>query len=418
MRNKKLLDAFDGIDASMILEAEPKGKEVVVMKRKKKYVKPLIFAAAVMLIVATLSISAMANAAHSDMEPYWSRVFSKSGEPHQKDLLNKAQKPAETLDKTVADRLDQISGIPEDVLFTGDNDDVMLNVIGVTGAGNAAYVWLEAVFSDELLAEHGDKLGYIMFHRITEEVNGVSSSGSSNTRFLGSKASLVGSERLITAQKYAVEWSGSAGENGEAQAALVSRTDNTYCFVYRFQKSNISTLSGKELTINIENILYRESYESKQESVLLAQGKWQLKFTMNFDESVIRYVPQMVGERFICEETDPKLVMCPSEYKGVREATLTGLGLSVTPIYLQITMGYTDTQNIPVLIPQKAVVVMEDGNRFEVTCDGISASIPVHSGIGSYQIKFFFDDPVDHGKIVAVEYGNLTLPLTAETLAQ
>ena len=141
MKGKKLLDAFDGIDASMLLEAEPTEKEVTVMKRMGKIRKPLILVAAILLTVAAMSVSVVAGRTHSDMEPYWNQVFVTSAETEEKnplvDILPK-ESATEPLREEIVSRLDEISSIPEDVAFTGDNDDVMFNVVGVTGAGNGA----------------------------------------------------------------------------------------------------------------------------------------------------------------------------------------------------------------------------------------------------------------------------------------
>ena len=81
-------------------------------------------------------------------------------------------------------------------------------------------------------------------------------------------------------------------------------------------------------------------------------------------------------------------------------------------------MGYTDTDHNPLATPRPAVVVMADGSRIEVLSDGTSSSIPVYTGIGSHKIHFFFDEPIDHKQAVAIEYGNLVLPLNEETLVQ
>ena len=165
MKGKKLLDAFDGIDASMLLEAEPTEKEVTVMKRMRKIRKPLILVAAILLTVAAMSVSVVAGRTHSDMEPYWNQAFVPREETEgKKPLIDMVTKEASTepLREEIVSRLDEISSIPEDVAFTGDNDDVMFNVVGVTGAGNAAYIWLEVVLSDELLAQYNGDPGYIM----------------------------------------------------------------------------------------------------------------------------------------------------------------------------------------------------------------------------------------------------------------
>lgn len=423
MKSKNLLDAFDGIDASMILEAEPKRKEAVVMKKKRTVRKLLVFAAAMILCAATLSIGVFAGRIRSDMEPYWSYVFApkEKGEEENPptDVVNRVN-ATEPLQEEIVNRLDDISSVPEDVTFTGDNDDVMFNVVGVTGAGNAAYIWLELVLSDELLEAYDGDPGYITLWRVITKINGQGTSMSSGTRFLGSKASLLGDSRLATAEKYATEWSGSAGKDGGAQAALVSRPDNTFCFIYRFEATNVATLSGKELTMNIRTLNRRDSYEASEGRAVLAEGPWELKFTMNFTDSVIGYVLPMAGERFVCDETDPKLIRILSQYRdsSVLEATLTGLAVRISPIFMEITMGYTDTDHNPLATPRPAVVVMADGSRIEVLSDGGSSSIPVYTGIGSHKIHFFFDEPIDHKQAVAIEYGNLVLPLNEETLVQ
>lgn len=423
MKSKNLLDAFDGIDASMILEAEPKRKEVIVMKNKRKIRKLLVFAAAVILCVATLSIGVFAGRSRSDMEPYWSYVFApkEKGEEENPptDVVNRVN-ATEPLQEEIVSRLDDISSVPEDVTFTGDNDDVMFNVVGVTGAGNAVYIWLELVLSDELLEAYDGDPGYISLWRFTNLFNGQGSSTNVNIHFLGSKASILGSSRMAAAEKYATEWSGSAGEDGGAQAALVSRPDNTFYFIYRLQASHFDTLSGKELTIRIPRLDRRDSYESSEENTVLAEGPWELKFTMNFTDSVIGYVMPMAGERFVCDETDPKLIRILSQYRdsSVLEATLTGLAVRISPIFMEITMGYTDTDHNPLATPRPAVVVMADGSRIEVLASGGASSIPLHTGIGSHKIHFFFDEPIDHKQAVAIEYGNLVLPLNEETLVQ
>lgn len=424
MKSKNLFDAFDGIDASMILEAEPVKKEVVAMTSRRRIRKPLIFVAAMILCVATLSIGVFAGMPRSVMEPYWKSVFSPKEDTEKKmpfaDIVMGTRGETEQMDEEIVSRLDDISSVPEDVTFTGDNDDVMFNVVGVTGAGNAAYIWLELVLSDELLKAYDGDPGYITLWRVTTKINGQGTSMSSGTRFLGSKASLLGDSRLATAEKYATEWSGSAGKDGGAQAALVSRPDNTFCFIYRFEATNVATLSGKELTMNIRTLNRRDSYEASEGRAVLAEGPWELKFTMNFTDSVIGYVLPMAGERFVCDETDPKLIHILSQYRdsSVLEATLTGLAVRISPIFMEITMGYTDTDHNPLATPRPAVVVMADGSRIEVLSDGTSSSIPVYTGIGSHKIHFFFDEPFDHKQAVAIEYGNLVLPLNEETLVQ
>lgn len=416
MKSRKLLDAFNDIDASMILEAEPKEKEIAVMKKTRRIRKPIILAAAIMLCVATLSIGVFAGTLRSEMEPYWSHAFAPKTETEEKIITWGDE--TEPLQEEIVSRLDGISGVPEDVILTGDNDDVRFNVVGVTGAGNAVYIWLEAILSDELLAEYDGDPGYISLWRFTNLFNGQGSSTNVNIHFLGSKASILGNSRMAAAEKYATEWSGSAGEDGGAQAALVSRPDNTFCFIYRLQASHFDTLSGKELTIRIPRLDRRDSYESSEGDTVLAEGPWELKFTMNFTDSVIGYVMPMAGERFICVETDPAMIRRISKYRdsSVLEATLTGLSVSISPIYMQINMGYTDTDHNPLATPKPAVVVMADGSRIEVLTSGGASSIPLHTGIGSHEIQFFFDEPIDHKQAVAVEYGNLVLPLNEETL--
>ena len=420
MKGKKLLDAFDGIDASMLLEAEPTEKEVTVMKRMRKIRKPLILVAAILLTVAAMSVSVVAGRTHSDMEPYWNQVFVTSAETEEKnplvDILPK-ESATEPLREEIVSRLDEISSIPEDVAFTGDNDDVMFNVVGVTGAGNAAYIWLEVVLSDELLAQyHGDP-GYIMLGRTRHEIPNHGTTGGTNILFLGSKASLLGSSRLTAAERYPTEWSGSAGEDGGEQVALESRPDNTFCFIYRFQLSYVSSLSGKELTITIQNLTRRDSYESEEPSTPLAEGPWQLKFTMNFTETALLYHPKVAGERYVCDMSDPSRVSMTRRDLGsgvITEVELAYSTLKISPIYMQIDMGCRTPSSRYVARPKYCMVVMADGTQFEVASSGGGGS--GGSEVSDMLVKFYFDEPIDHTQVVAVIYGGVTFSLTEDVL--
>lgn len=421
MKGKKLLDAFDGIDASMLLEAEPTEKEVTVMKRMRKIRKPLILVAAILLTVAAMSVSVVAGRTHSDMEPYWNQAFVPREETEgKKPLIDMVTKEASTepLREEIVSRLDEISSIPEDVAFTGDNDDVMFNVVGVTGAGNAAYIWLEVVLSDELLAQyHGDP-GYIMLGRTRHEIPNHGTTGGTSILFLGSKASLLGSSRLTAAERYPTEWSGSAGEDGGEQAALESRPDNTFCFIYRFQLSYVSSLSGKELTITIQNLTRRDSYESEEPSTPLAEGPWQLKFTMNFTETALLYHPKVAGERYVCDMSDPSRVSMTRRDLGsgvITEVELAYSTLKISPIYMQIDMGCRTPSSRYVARPKYCMVVMADGTQFEVATSGGGSS----GGSGEYSdlyVKFFFEEPIDHTQVVEVIYAGVTFSLTEDVL--
>lgn len=418
MKSKMLLDAFDGIDASMILEAEPKEKEVIAMTRKRKHFKPLILIAAVVLILAALSITAVADATRSEMEPYWNREFAQTAESGGENLLGPL-KESVTIppDATAISRLDEISAVPEDVTFKGDNDDVRFAVTGVTGAGGAAYVWMEIVLSDELIAQYGDRIESLGPGITRWRIDGRSSSGGASLRFLGTKASLLGSQRLAQAQKYATDWRGAAGENGGPQADLVSRPDNTYCYAYRFQANNISSLSGKKLTMIMTDINARE--QGAEESFVIAEGVWEVQMTLNFTESVLRYRPPMAGQWFTCDMSDPDRVMRSAHAEGaLTEAELASATVQISPIYLQIDMQCKISYGLKVRKPNYAVVVMRDGTSFEVRASGGGASAASNSPLRTEQTDFFFDEPIDHEQVSAIIYGGLTFPLNENTMVE
>lgn len=420
MKGRTLLDAFDEIDASMILEAEPVERESGGLKRIRSIRKPLILVAAILLTVTALSISVIAGRTYSDMEPYWNQMFGPEEETGNRNPLagKMTASVTEPLREELVSRLDEISEVPENVVFTGDSSDVMFRVVGVTGAGNAAYIWLEVTLSDELLAQyHGDP-GDISLDYPKHKILDRNTTGGSSIRFLGSKASLLGSSRMTNGEKYATEWSGSAGENGGAQAELVSRPDNTYCFAYRFQAS-YTKLSGKELTLNIPSLSCRPSYESSEDWAVLAEGPWELKFTMNFTESVLVYHPRVAGERYVCDISDPSRVRMSGGYQlshALTEVELAYSTVQISPIYLQIDMGCRT--NVPRLVarPKQCTLVMADGTELEVNDAGGGSSSSGTSEISDILIKFFFDEPIDHKQVVAVIYAGVTFSLTEDTL--
>lgn len=418
MSSRKLLDAFDGIDASMILEAEPKGKEEVIVRRIKKLRKPLLLVAAALLIVTALTVSVIAGTVHSNMEPYWNRVFAKPAQRDETNLVGGVKEAVtEPLDEEIADRLEGISEMPEEISLTGDNDDVAFRVIGVTGAGGAAYVWLEMVLSDALVAEYGDQVETIGPGRTENLLNGEKGGGSSSFLYLGTKASLLGSFRLTQAQGYATEWKSSADENKSSQETLLSRPDNTYCFAYRFQRTNTSVLSGKKLTLRFTDVTAR-LLSGSGESVTIAQGVWELTMKLNFSESVLIYHPKVMGQRYICDTSDPSRVMISGRDDAGALTTfeLAYSTVQISPIYMQIDMGCRVTSVSRVAKPNYATVVMADGSRFEVRTSGAGGSSSSVSDVSDLMIKIYFDEPIDHKQVVAVIYAGVTFSLTEEVM--
>lgn len=425
MKSKNLFDAFDGIDASMILEAEPVKKEVVAMTSRRRIRKPLIFVAAMILCVATLSIGAFAGRRKGEMEPYWNQVFlpRENTETNLLDSIISKESSSESFDNEIIDRLDDISSVPETVSFVGDNDDVMFNVIGMTGAGNAAYVWLEMTVSDELMEKYGDQIETFMPGRTDREVidfksGKISGSGGSMTVPLGSKASLLGTDRINRAKQYATEFTSSAGENGEAQVRLTARPDNTLCFAYQFQLNNTTYLTGRQLTLIFYDVQGKPSAEAEK-SVTVAEGTWKLTMEMNFTESALTFRPNVTGAQFVCDMSDPSRVRRVAPNKTyVTEAELVGATVQISPIYMQIEMRCRLAYGIGLRTPNYAIVVMADGSQMEVRSSGGGGSSSSNSDIAAVQIDFFFDEPIDHKQVVAVIYGGLTFPLTGETLAE
>ena len=412
MKSQDLLDAWGQIDASMILEAEPKESEVICMTRKRRHIKPIIFVAAAMLIAATLSVAAVAQSAKNDMEPYWEQVFVTTTE--KGNALFPSTDATETLDADAAQKLDNISATPEDLVVKGTSDDVKFNVIGVTGAGGVVYVWLEFTLSDALMQQIetlGEVEG-IFDHRFDCKING-SGSGGMSLNYLGTKAELLGTDRLAQYQKYATnDWSGSA------QTELVATPDNTFCWAVRIHCSTLYNMSGKKLTMNIQNLVCRipdAADPDKTKYVTLAEGEWELNMTLNYEESRIIYYPSVRGTSYVADIADESKSWFSYKHGAyLTEATLQGCLVEISPISVKVSLSFVNERlggALPV-VPKTAILVMADGTQREVIFSGKSGSIPGGAGaVGNVSVTALFDEPIDHTQAVAVIFNGITLPL-------
>lgn len=420
MKNKDLFDAFEHIDPSMIVEAEPKEAATAAPIIRKKRFKPAIFVVAAALIVAALSVTVVAQSAKNDMEPYWEQVFVTTAE--QGNTLIPSVGATETLAEDAAQKLNNISAMPEDVIITGTSDDVRFEVIGVTGGDSAAYVWLEVTLSDALLEQlHSlGELDGLFSGRLMWKLGGTGSGGM-NLNYLGTKAELLGTDRLTRIHRYATEdWSAYAGEDGGDQAELVSRPDNTFCLSLRIRSSVLSRLSGKTLEMEWHDLTcryYAKDNPDELQYTTLAEGEWNISLTFNYEESGITYHPSVNGTQYVADKSDPEKKWFAFSRTGtLTETVLLSCSVHVTPISLRVLMNYDPMGGGQSLVaPQEVSVVMADGTQFEMAFSGGNGNTPNPGSVGYINQIGFFDMPIDHTQVVAVVYNGITLPLDSTT---
>ena len=290
---------------------------------------------------------------------------------------------AETLAEDAAQKLNNISATPEDLIVTGTSDDVKFNVIGVTGAGGAVYVWLEVTLSDALMQQIATlgEIDGIFDNRLEWEING-SGSGGMSLNYLGSKAELLGTDRLAKYQQYATnDWSGGASEGG-AQAELVSTPNNTFCWAVRIRSSTYYIMSGKKLTMNIQDIVCRipdAADPDKVKYLTLAEGEWELNMTLNYEESCIIYYPAVRGTSYVADIADESKKWFSYEHSGyITEATFQGCLVEISPITVKVSVSFMNERlgGGQLVVPKTATLVMANGTQLEVAFSGKSGSIP------------------------------------------
>ena len=375
MSSRKLLDAFDGIDASMILEAEPKGKEDVVMTRKRKPLKSLIFVAAAVLTVAVLSVTVVAvTVANNEMAPYWSTVFvrdEKEGE--------------ETEASENLEQLNKISFVPENIVYNESDPNVSLRIVGVTAGTSHAYIWYEVELSDELMAKidgRPEKVAALMDFEIYEKGETYLPFYETRTyhsgSYLGTKAELMENHMVF---------SETAKEDTLTQSP---QYDNIFCFVYRF--STGLELPGQMMTMHVARIEYQVASAedpTATEWVPLIEGTWEVTFSLD--------VPR-IGDTYY-------------QY---------GCTVELSPVFIRISRNYDPaTGDEKMVTHPRITLVKADGTGEEVEFSSMSRSVSFGPG-GRLTVggSVFFDTPIDSSQVVAVIYGGITISISEETLVK
>lgn len=375
MKGKKLLDAFDGIDASMLLEAEPTEKEDVVMIRKRKPLKKLIFAAATVLIAIALSMTAVAvTVANNEMASYWSTIFK---------TAEKEGEQTEAPENLT--QLNKVSFVPENIVYNESDSNVSLRIVGITAGTSHAYIWYEIELSDELMAQingEPEKIATIMnyeiyekggtyppFHKDSMHYSGI---------YLGTKAELMKTHMVF-------------GESGQDDALTQSpQYDNIFCFAESF--STDLKLPGKMITMHVAGISYSVPYAedpTMMEYVPLIEGVWEATFSLD--------VPQ-IGDNYY-------------QY---------GCTVELSPVFFKIRRNYDPaTGDEKMVTHPRVTLVMADGTRMEIDLPTMHRSVSFGPG-GRLTVggSTFFDTPIDSSQVVAVIYGGITISISDETLVK
>lgn len=353
MRNTDIIEAIEGVNQRYISSADPVRKSGVQYNRVIRRIKKSLVAAAVVILLAMLSVTICAAVTY-DLGFYLSTRFGGDTE-----MLN------------------SITAIPQNVRYESSCDDVKLSVVGMTGDRNHIYVWLNAELPEDITNIYGDDfaLGFDKF-----KVYGIDNSYCLKNIFV----------------------LGKTDNNQYALGILISQGDG-------------ATLIGRRVKIHIENINILTG--DSKDSISVAEGEWNAYFSLNVPDLFRTYTPDISGS-VVKTPNNPEDAewehVHDSGIPYINEFTVEDCRVDMSP--MSITIHFSYHTPISHLFEGSSYITLlsADGGETKVRLYSSSGEYNNKSEQGIKEVCAVFNKPTAPESIVAVRYGNITVPLEAQ----
>ncbi|MBQ9079802.1 MAG: hypothetical protein IJY27_01905 [Clostridia bacterium] len=342
MKNKKefkLLNAVGGVGADLIERAA----QPTVRRRPRS----LLAVAAVAALLAAMLLTTVA--ATYDIGFYVSQIFGGD-----------------------VDMLDSMTAEPGNVSYKSTNKDVKIEVVGITGDRNNAFVWLDVILPEEL------------------DVEG--------------KHLIVGD---VHAQK---RWATfSVDSLSMSHGFLTEKSGNVYSMFCRLSSDN--SLVGQRISLSFENICATPEgvIVNPAHYEVLAEGEWKLNFSLNYPDLTEVLEPEIRGE--IISIPEDTFTNIPEKVQDVwtNEFVADTCEVCLSPISIRVSIECAD--NIMTYLPHDIKLILDDGTVLDVRAESGGHSYNANRGRSYFYVSCIFDEPVSPDSVKAIEYCGIMITL-------
>lgn len=336
----KILHAVGGIGDDIIEESAPG----VRVRRRSRAV---IVLAAVLAVMATLLVTTVAAA--YDIGFYVSRIFG--GE---------------------VEMLDDMTAKPGYVFKMSTNNDVKLQVAGITGDRYNVYVWIDVTVPEGLELD-GKTLAIREAH-----------------------ADKVGGIFKVDGQSF-------------SYGLLTKKSETVYSTFCSINSSN--SLVGQRITLTFEDLcaLPEGTAVSPKLYETVVSGEWALTFALNYPDLTLEYTPDIAGQVVEFPENSD----LPNE-KLTAAKTLTVDACRVLLSPMSITLEFDAKLSAPyntISGINEITLIFKDGSESVVRIGHGGSTYSGKEGLLKFYCGNVFYEPIDPDDVSAVKYGNIIIPL-------
>ena len=336
----KLLRAVGGIGDDILEEAAS-------ANARRRRPKTVIVLAATLAVLAALFLTTVAAA--YDIGFYVSRIFG--GE---------------------VEMLNGMTAKPGHVFKTSSNNDVKIDVVGITGDRYNAYVWLDVTVPEGLDLD-GKTLAIREAH-----------------------ADKVGGLFKVDGQSF-------------SYGLLTKKSENVYSTFCAITSSN--SLVGQRITLRLEDlcalpegvIVNPKFYES------VADGSWSLTFALNYPDMTQEYTPDIAGQTVEFPENSEPM---HEKLNAAKTLTIDECRVLLSP--MSITLEFDAKLSPPyntIRGIDEIILVFKDGSEAAVRIGHGGSTYSGKQGLLKYYCGNVFDEPIDPNSVSSVRYGNILIPL-------